>query len=117
MDTLGRSSISLTMNTYSHVLPAMRAEVADRMNSILGTVSKIDQEPVSALVATSVATTPSPELVHRACKWLKRDGERGRNRTYNLLIKSQLLCQLSYASTNHILAFRAVHTTAFCEAG
>ena len=28
---------------------------------------------------------------------LKRDGERGRNRTFNLLIKSQLLCQLSYA--------------------
>jgi hypothetical protein len=26
-------------------------------------------------------------------------GERGRNRTYNLLIKSQLLCQLSYAPT------------------
>jgi hypothetical protein len=25
------------------------------------------------------------------------DGERGRNRTSNLLIKSQLLCQLSYA--------------------
>ena len=24
-------------------------------------------------------------------------GERGRNRTFNLLIKSQLLCQLSYA--------------------
>ncbi len=30
-------------------------------------------------------------------KALKRFGERGRNRTYNLLIKSQLLCQLSYA--------------------
>jgi hypothetical protein len=26
-----------------------------------------------------------------------RSGERGRNRTFNLLIKSQLLCQLSYA--------------------
>jgi hypothetical protein len=26
-----------------------------------------------------------------------RIGERGRNRTFNLLIKSQLLCQLSYA--------------------
>jgi hypothetical protein len=26
-----------------------------------------------------------------------KNGERGRNRTYNLLIKSQLLCQLSYA--------------------
>src|SRR5258707_3987257 len=30
---------------------------------------------------------------------LEKDGERGRNRTYNLLIKSQLLCQLSYAPT------------------
>ena len=28
---------------------------------------------------------------------MNKDGERGRNRTYNLLIKSQLLCQLSYA--------------------
>ena len=28
---------------------------------------------------------------------LENSGERGRNRTYNLLIKSQLLCQLSYA--------------------
>ena len=27
-------------------------------------------------------------------------GERGRNRTFNLLIKSQLLCQLSYAPLN-----------------
>src|SRR5689334_8182626 len=27
----------------------------------------------------------------------RKAGERGRNRTFNLLIKSQLLCQLSYA--------------------
>jgi hypothetical protein len=33
------------------------------------------------------------------CNSLKRSGERGRNRTFNLLIKSQLLCQLSYAPT------------------
>jgi hypothetical protein len=33
------------------------------------------------------------------CNALKRSGERGRNRTFNLLIKSQLLCQLSYAPT------------------
>src|SRR5208337_69505 len=32
------------------------------------------------------------------CKLLiEKVGERGRNRTFNLLIKSQLLCQLSYA--------------------
>jgi hypothetical protein len=30
-----------------------------------------------------------------------RDGERGRNRTDNLKIKSLLLCQLSYAPQNH----------------
>ena len=28
---------------------------------------------------------------------VEKTGERGRNRTFNLLIKSQLLCQLSYA--------------------
>ena len=31
------------------------------------------------------------------CGFLILFGERGRNRTFNLLIKSQLLCQLSYA--------------------
>ncbi len=31
---------------------------------------------------------------------LKTDGERGRNRTFNLWIKSPLLCQLSYAPTH-----------------
>jgi orotate phosphoribosyltransferase len=35
---------------------------------------------------------------------LIRDGERGGNRTFNLLIKSQLLCQLSYAPEFNILA-------------
>ena len=32
-------------------------------------------------------------------KSFRISGERGQNRTVNLLIKSQLLCQLSYAST------------------
>jgi hypothetical protein len=39
-------------------------------------------------------------LLERSKKLLSAfilSGERGRNRTYNLLIKSQLLCQLSYA--------------------
>ena len=33
-----------------------------------------------------------------------KGGERGRNRTFNLLIKSQLLCQLSYAPEVGLLA-------------
>ena len=35
METLGHSQIRLTMNTYSHVMPAMQREAADRMDAIL----------------------------------------------------------------------------------
>lgn len=35
METLGHSQISLTMNTYSHVMPAQKQDAADRMNAIL----------------------------------------------------------------------------------
>lgn len=35
MELLGHSQISLTMNTYSHVIPALQREAADRMNAIL----------------------------------------------------------------------------------
>ena len=42
-------------------------------------------------------------------------GERGRNRTYNLLIKSQLLCQLSYAPACLITAVcKDFALTGFC---
>jgi integrase len=35
METLGHSQISLTMNTYSHVLPTLQAEAARKMDAIL----------------------------------------------------------------------------------
>jgi hypothetical protein len=35
METLGHSQISLTMNTYSHVFPALQREAADRMEALL----------------------------------------------------------------------------------
>ncbi|MEQ1868745.1 MAG: tyrosine-type recombinase/integrase [Vicinamibacterales bacterium] len=35
METLGHSQISLTLNTYSHVLPAMQEDAAARMDEIL----------------------------------------------------------------------------------
>lgn len=37
METLGHSQISLTMNTYAHVLPALQQDAARRMNEILTT--------------------------------------------------------------------------------
>ena len=35
METLGHSQVSLTLNTYSHVLPAVQQDAAARMNSVL----------------------------------------------------------------------------------
>jgi integrase len=48
MEILGHSQISVTMNTYSHVIPVMQREVADRMNEILN--------PVATVVATGHAS-------------------------------------------------------------
>jgi integrase len=36
MEILGHSQISLTMNTYAHVLPALRHDAAKRINSVFG---------------------------------------------------------------------------------
>lgn len=36
METLGHSQISLTLDTYSHVLPALGAEAAAKMDSLVG---------------------------------------------------------------------------------
>jgi hypothetical protein len=41
--------------------------------------------------------TPIPANILETRIFIGYFGERGRNRTFNLLIKSQLLCQLSYA--------------------
>jgi hypothetical protein len=35
--SLGHSQISLTMNTYSHVMPALQQDAADRMDALFGT--------------------------------------------------------------------------------
>ena len=37
METLGHSQVSLTLNTYSHVLPALQHEAAAKMDALLRT--------------------------------------------------------------------------------
>jgi integrase len=39
METLGHSQISLTMDTYTHVMPALQREAADRMEALLTSTS------------------------------------------------------------------------------
>ena len=36
METLGHSQISLTMDTYAHVLPSLQEEAAERINDAIG---------------------------------------------------------------------------------
>ena len=40
METLGHSQISLTLDTYSHVLPALQREAADEMDKALSRLLK-----------------------------------------------------------------------------
>ncbi len=35
METLGHPQISLAMNVYSHVIPALQRDAADRMDALL----------------------------------------------------------------------------------
>ena len=35
METLGHSQISLTLDTYSHVMPTLQQDAATKMNDIL----------------------------------------------------------------------------------
>jgi integrase len=40
METLGHSQITLTMNTYSHVMPQLQRDAADRMDAVFGELKK-----------------------------------------------------------------------------
>jgi integrase len=54
MELLGHSQIAITMNTYSHVVPALMKEAANQMDAALKTPP----------VATSVATKVAPESLN-----------------------------------------------------
>jgi integrase len=71
MEILRHSSISLTLNTYSHVIPTMLDEVAAKMDKILAPTAKPTADESPALkgrvpnpVATSLATAAGSEAVN-----------------------------------------------------
>ncbi|MBA2488786.1 MAG: site-specific integrase [Chloroflexi bacterium] len=41
METLGHSQISVTMNVYSHVIPALQRDAADRMDALLSSSGRV----------------------------------------------------------------------------
>jgi len=79
-ERLGHANIGITLDTYSHVLPGLQEAAAERFDRIF---EEVNNENLRVSVS----------------KMLAKDGgverEPPGNRTLNLLIKSQLLCQLS----------------------
>jgi len=41
METLGHSQISLTMDTYTHVMPTLQREAASQMDVVLATPKRV----------------------------------------------------------------------------
>jgi integrase len=85
-EQMGHSSIQITVDTYGHLIPG-----AD-----INWIDGLDRRTSQQQNATPAQLAAAP-VEQEALEVVEKDGERGRNRTFNLLIKSQLLCQLSYA--------------------
>jgi len=103
-ERLGHSSIAVTIDLYSHVAPNLQEMAAQRIEAIIG------EEAMEELGATggakSVSIVPVVDqaqdvgrMLANVGKTVGKEGENEpephRSRTCNLLIKSQLLCQLS----------------------
>jgi integrase len=93
-EQMGHSSIQVTADVYGHLVPGANIAWVDRL----------DHETTPQPNATQAQPSPkkgevAPLALEGQLLEPEEDkyGERGRNRTFNLLIKSQLLCQLSYA--------------------
>jgi integrase len=91
-DQMGHSSIQVTVDTYGHLLPGANINWIDGLDR----KTTPQQNATPAQLNRDEESPPSPESLQLVPQ-VGDVGERGRNRTFNLLIKSQLLCQLSYA--------------------
>jgi len=63
MELLGHSTIALTMNTYSHVIPALEREAADQMERL--PTRRLRRTPVRSLATDSATNATTPVLPGR----------------------------------------------------
>ena len=63
METLGHSQISLTMDTYSHVIPALQREAADQMEAVLAGLPVGCSRPPQFLYDVALRLTGSDDHV------------------------------------------------------
>jgi hypothetical protein len=52
-ELLGHSTVSMTLDTYSHVLPSLQKEVVSRLDTLLAN----QETPVAVTVAVNLAKT------------------------------------------------------------
>jgi hypothetical protein len=93
-ERLGHSTISVTMDVYSHVLPDMQRKAADRLDALFA-----DAEAGRASHRASNATSAQAVCNWGAQFWLRYGmffGAKGRARTADRTIFSRELYQLSY---------------------
>jgi len=93
---LGHASASFTLDTYGHLLPGSRT-AADKFDEVV--LSELVREPGGEeATGAGLVSNVSKMLANGQRDGLKKgkiECEPHRSRTCNLLIKSQLLCQLS----------------------
>jgi hypothetical protein len=73
MEILGHSQISLTMNTYGHVLPETQCEATTKVADLFGTLdpksgapSNEEQEEFSSIAEESTEAAPEERAAERA---------------------------------------------------
>jgi len=100
MDLARHSDINLTMQVYSHTLVADRAKALEAVPDLTGS----DDQEAEALKATGTCDDTPDTVLFSGGNDKQNDKRNGqiaqvttprRTRTYDPLIKSQLLCQLS----------------------
>ena len=80
-ERLGHANVSITLDTYSHVLPGLQEAAAERFDQLFesGQQSEVGGLNVSKMLAEKEEIDSRPSGI----------------RTLDTLIKSQVLCQLS----------------------
>jgi len=53
MEPPGHSQISMTMNTYSHVIPALQREAANRMDQLLTRTTTGESDELSSRLSSN----------------------------------------------------------------
>ena len=97
-ERLGHSSVAFTLDTYSYVVPGLQEDAVERFDSLIQRGYNGAEKDVANLVNSwerEHVAKMLPNGIENSPKKGGFESEPHRSRTCNLLIKSQLLCQLS----------------------